>query len=108
MITEKAIQIMHTINQAIAEGKGVWVGSRQVQGAVVDDGELYFWTPTKTILPGWEMLVIRAFSPVAPGEYVIYSPVAKARTTVKAGEEQMLAVQRVEETLKAMAGEGKS
>jgi len=88
---EQQMQIMHTVNQSIADKKIVMVGSHHVFGAIMINDTLRFWLPAEiydansprtdmlprmraTMLSGMEKAVIRAFLPGEVDVDVIYSP----------------------------------
>jgi len=88
---EQQMQIMHAVNQSIADKKIVMVGSHRVFGAILIDDTLRFWLPTEiysrdslkadtlprmqaTAVSNLEKVIVRAFSPSEVDVDVIYEP----------------------------------
>ena len=74
--------IIHSINQAVMDGKVVHVGSREVCGALLYGGNMIFIRPNESnpkrvrivVFSGIENCVTRAWSPDRVGETIIYAP----------------------------------
>ena len=93
---EQQMQIMHTVNQSIADDKIVIAGSYRIYGAIYYYGELCFLVSTGIMhrnpfdspLPlvasraeNFDKKVVRAFTPTKTDVDVIYEPPPVANST---------------------------
>ena len=94
--TEEHVQLMHAINQAIAEGKTVMEGGYRIYGATFHKELIMFLYPAEVLedyqtaqsrLPKMRCfrssdVIIRAFLPTSTDVEVIYEPPSRSSVAV--------------------------